>query len=102
MKEKNIHSIVRAILGAVIFVLVIYNISELKQICVIDDEFGYWGTSAYLSGYDWTGLSGTSPYYGYGMSFIHMWLFKMFDNSVTMYRAAIVLNGIMLVISYYI
>lgn len=102
MNKREIHLIIRGILGAIIFFLVVRNISQLNQICVIDDEFGYWGTAAYFSGYDWTGLSGTSPYYGYGIGFIYMWLFKIFNSAASMYKAAILINGLMLVISFYL
>ena len=49
------------ILAIIIFLTVILHIGELNQICIIDDEFGYWGTAAFFAGYYWTGLSGTSP-----------------------------------------
>lgn len=86
----------------IIFLTVILHIGELNQICIIDDEFGYWGIAAFFAGYDWTGLSGTSPYYGYGLSFFYTILFMLFSNPVIMYKAAIILNAIFLVVAYYI
>lgn len=99
MANKNIKSY-KVILSVLIFFIVVMNITYLQQICVIDDEFGYWGTAAYFAGYDWTGVSGTSPYYGYGLGFFYSIFYKIFHNPVMMYRAAICLNGIFLVISF--
>ena len=56
----------------VLLYIILCNLGKLNQICVIDDEFGYWGVGAYFAGYDWTGLTPTSPYYGYGLGFLYM------------------------------
>lgn len=101
-REKIYFIFFKSVCGLIIFGTVIWNLSELLQISVINDEFGYWGIAAYFSGYDWTGLSGTSPYYGYGVGMIYFLLFKIFKDSVMMYKAAIVLNAVMLVTAFYI
>lgn len=101
-REKIYSVLLKFVCGLIIFETVIWNLSELNQISVINDEFGYWGTAAYFAGYDWTGLSGTSPYYGYGVGIIYFLLFKIFNNPVTMYKAAIVLNAAMLAGAFYI
>lgn len=102
MKKKYYIKLFEIGLGLFILLIVIRNLGQLNQICVIDDEFGYWGVAAHFAGYDWTGLSPTSPYYGYGLSFIYAILFKIFSDSVIMYKAAIVLNGFFLVGGYFI
>lgn len=101
-REKIYSIFFKSVCGLIIFGTVIWNLSELLQISVINDEFGYWGIAAYFSGYDWTGLSGTSPYYGYGVGMIYFLLFKIFKDSVMMYKAAIVLNAVMLITAFYI
>lgn len=84
----------------VLLYIILCNLGKLNQIIVIDDEFGYWGVGAYFAGYDWTGLTPTSPYYGYGLGFLYMFLFKIFNNATIMYKAAIVLNSIFLLVAY--
>ena len=86
----------------VLLYIILCNLGKLNQICVIDDEFGYWGVGAYFAGYDWTGLTPTSPYYGYGLGFLYMFLFKIFNNATIMYKAAIVLNSIFLLAAYFL
>lgn len=65
------------------------DLSELLQISVINDDLVIGESAAYFR-VCWTGLSGTSPYYGYGVGMIYFLLFKIFKDSVMMYKAAIV------------
>ena len=97
-KEKN--NLYKLLFISVLMYIVLCNLSKLNQIYVIDDEFGYWGVGAYFAGYDWTGLTPTSPYYGYGLGFIYMIFFKVFKDATIMYKAAIVLNALLLVCAY--
>lgn len=91
------------ILGAILlFLLSISNILNLSQIFVLHDEFGYWYNAANLAGYDWTGIKGISPYYSYGYSLILVPLFHIFNNSTSMFRAAILINGLFFTGSYVI
>ncbi len=89
-------------LGVFIFVITCWNLGKLNQICVLNDEFGYWGTAAYFAGYDWTGLSGTSPYYGFGIAPFYALLFKVFKDVTIIYKGAIVLNAFMLVAAFFL
>lgn len=99
---KSKISIYKIIFSVILVSIVLFNIGKLNQICVIDDEFGYWGVGAYFAGYDWTGLTPTSPYYGYGLGFIYMFLFKVFNDVTIMYKAAIMLNAVFLLVSFYL
>ncbi|MDD3139947.1 MAG: hypothetical protein PHX08_13360 [Lachnospiraceae bacterium] len=83
-----------------LLILSLHNIGNVSQIFVLHDEFGYWYNAAHFAGLDWSGISGISSYYSYGYSFLLVPLFFIFHSSVSMYRAAIVLNGILLVASY--
>lgn len=86
--------------AVLLFFLSISNLSNLSQIFVLHDEFGYWYNAANLAGYDWTGIKGISPYYSYGYSLILVPLFHIFHSSTAMFRAAIIINGLLLTGSY--
>ncbi len=83
-----------------LFCLSICNIANLSQIFVLHDEFGYWYNAANMAGYDWTGINGISSYYSYGYSLFLVPLFHIFHSSAAMFKAAIVLNGLLLTGSY--
>ena len=89
-----------------IFLIYLSHINELGSFYVLDDEFGYWGNAAYLAGYDWSSAVSNISYYSYGYSIILVPLFWIFDNPIYMYRAAIIINAVMLsgsfLICYYI
>lgn len=86
--------------AVLIFLIHIRNIANIGIFTVLDDEFGYWGNAAYLAGLDWSDAVSEIPYYSYGYSLLLVPLFWIFDNPVYMYKAAIVLNGILLSISF--
>lgn len=90
------------IVGIALFMVILWNLSKLNQICVINDEFGYWGSAAYFAGENWSGLSGTSPYYGFGIGFIYMFLFKVFNDATVMYKVAIIINAVLLTSTFYL
>lgn len=86
-----------ALLIFFIHIIHIRNISILK---ILDDEYGYWGNAAYLAGLNWSDTVSKIPYYSYGYSLLLVPLFWIFKNTINMYRGAIVLNGIMLSVSF--
>lgn len=49
-REKIYSIFFKSVCGLIIFGTVIWNLSELLQISVINDEFGYWGIAAYFRG----------------------------------------------------
>jgi len=83
-----------------VLIINIRHLGSIEIFTVLDDEFGYWGSAAYLAGLDWSGIISEIPYYSYGYSLLLVPLFFIFDNPVHMYKAAIVLNGIMLSVSF--
>lgn len=84
----------------VIVILGLININRLVTISIIGDEFGYWLGGAFFSGIDWTDAAIRNAYYSWGYGVILTPLFKIFDSSVSMYQAAIVINIILLVFSF--
>ena len=88
--------------GCIALFLLSINIPNLSQIFVLHDEFGYWYNAAHFAGYDWTGIEGISAYYSYGYSLLLAPLFHIFNSSITIYRVAVALNIVLLILSFLI
>ncbi|MBP3477836.1 MAG: glycosyltransferase family 39 protein [Lachnospiraceae bacterium] len=76
-----------------------YGIERIYGFSVFQDEFGYWANAASIAGYDWSGCAGLYSYYSYGYSLLLAVVLKLFQDSMTAYRAAIALNVILLCIT---
>lgn len=98
--NKYGYAILLAILAIIIFILAVYRIGELNQIKIYSDEFGYWTGSAFLTGDDWSSVTSGIFYYSYGYGILLIPIRLLLNDSGDMYRAAVLLNGIMLVVSY--
>lgn len=85
----------------VIAVLTLYNIQNLDMITILNDEFGYWSNAAILAGNDWKSLMAVTPYYSFGYSLLLVPLFWIFHDYAILYKAAIILNVLLLVASYF-
>lgn len=93
-------------LALMIFLLAVYRLSDIGQPILFNDEIGYWSNSAFLMGDDWTSVTGRINYYSYGYSLLLIPL-RVLDKVFywgwgTLYRSAVVLNGLFLVMSYVI
>ncbi|CUX34452.1 hypothetical protein [Clostridium sp. C105KSO13] len=77
------------------------HIRELNQIVVLNDEFGYWSIAASMGGKNWGELIANTPYYNYGYSLLLVPLFHLGLPTYTIYKAAIFLNVIILILGYY-
>ena len=98
--------LLQCIPALVIFLLAVYRLSDTGQPILFNDEIGYWSNSAFLMGDDWTSVTGRINYYSYGYSLLLIPLRMMADvfywGWSGLYHAAIVLNGLFLVMSYVI
>lgn len=99
-------ALLQCILAVLIFLLAVYRLSDIGQPILFNDEIGYWSNSAFLMGDDWTSVTGRINYYSYGYSLLLIPL-RMLDKMFywgwgTLYRSAVVLNGLFLVMSYVI
>ncbi len=95
--------LVPAVLSIVLFLAAIWDIENFNQLLLYDDEFGYWTASAYLTGTDWKSVTSGIPYYSYGYGFLILTPIRLLLSSpAAMYRAAIVVNGLLLVGSFWI
>lgn len=92
--------IIVALLTTIIFLTHTIYVKDTGIICILDDEYGYWANAAYFSGLDWSATVSKIPYYSYGYSLLLVPLFKIFNNTTTMYQVAVIMNGIMVSISF--
>lgn len=61
------------------------------------DEIGVASIAAFYSGRDWSALMGQiSYYYGYIQAVLYTPLFLLFNNSYALYKACLVMNGILI------
>lgn len=73
-----------------------YSIGKIYGLAFLPDEFGYWSYAAAAAGYDWSGIASLSSYYSYGYSVILFPIFLLFQDGLMAYRAAVVVNFVML------
>lgn len=82
--------------------LCLKDFSKLNYITVLEDEFGYWGTAASIAGYDWKELIAETSYYSYGYSLLLVPIILLLPTVILWYKAAIILNVLLLLLSYFI
>ena len=88
--------------GAFVIMLIgLYDLNKHYCLTIINDEFSYWANAAQMAGKDWTSLISTSSFYSYGYSFLLIPLFWLGISMSVAYRIAIVMNVILLVLSFF-
>lgn len=100
IKNKNLDRWL--VIAGLAFIVVFssHNFSNLRQIFVLPDEFGYWGNAAALAGNDWSSLLNNISYYSYGFSLLLIPLYKICDSAYLMYQIALWLNVLFLCLSF--
>ena len=73
-----------------------YSMGRIYGFAILPDEFGYWSYAAAAAGYDWSEIVSLNSYYSYGYSVILFPVFVLFRDGLTAYRAAIIVNFMML------
>ena len=84
------------------FCIACHDISKSYGFYFPTDEFGYWSYAASLAGYDWSDIVSLGSYYSYGYSLILFPVFLLCKNGVIAYRAALLVNFVLLIVSYFI
>lgn len=102
VENANLLFILHLLAIGIIVFLICSDLSKLNFITVLNDEFGYWGIAASLAGYDWKELIAETPYYSYGYSLCLVPFIFLFSSSAVWYKAAILLNTVFLILSYFI
>lgn len=84
----------------VIFMCGLFRLSMHFGVCVLDDEFAYWGMGAQMSGLDWTELLATTSFYSYGYGILLIPLYLTGLSAALMYQIAIVINTGLVMVSF--
>ncbi len=100
--KERIDMYLKIVLSLVVFLTGIRHLNDVYQPTLLDDEYSYWSIAAYFNGRDWSSVTSLCKYYSYGYSFILYFLMKIFNNTVLMYRCAIVINAVFLTKSFLI
>lgn len=84
------------LLCALCYILHIYGVSRLYSPFLFSEEMGYWTNAATFAGENWSPsiVKSGIPWYSYLYSLTLVPLFWIFDDIVSMYRAAIALNAL--------
>lgn len=95
------HDIVTILFAILIFYINFGIVGKCYNPFVYNDEMGYWTHASAMAGYDWRGVSNSLAWYSFGYSFLLVPIIKLFESSVAMYRAALMLNIIMQTAVYF-
>ncbi|MBD5134483.1 MAG: hypothetical protein HDT39_00760 [Lachnospiraceae bacterium] len=98
--EVKLNRCLKIIFSVAVFIISIRHICQVYQPTLLDDEYAYWSIAAYFKGYDWSSVTSLCKYYSYGYSIILYIIMEIFGDFVYMYRAAIVVNGVLLVAGF--
>lgn len=95
-KNKQVYShadkILVGILALALFFIYMLQVSELKMISIIGDEFGYWASGSFLAGFDWSDVASYNAYYSYGYGIWLYLILKIAKTSALAYKLAMILN----------
>lgn len=87
---------------ALICMVYAYPVLHFDSITVINDEFGYWGIAAFLSGNLWEDLLSITPYYSYGYSLLIAPLYLLKLAPAVIYKVALLENVLFIVLGFLI
>ena len=84
----------------IIIILCLYRLADVNSISIIGDEFGYWSVGAYINGLDWSQLASCNMYYNFGYGLLLTPVVALFHNTEIMYLVALVINIVLLCLTY--
>ncbi|MTI53322.1 hypothetical protein [Geosporobacter ferrireducens] len=87
-------NVVLGSLYIILFFIHFYSIQDMTLPIVLDDEFAYLANAAFLVGYDWSSVVSQMMYYASGYSLLIVPIFMFFDNPLSIYKSALILNSI--------
>ena len=88
--------------SVIIAALVVVHIGNAHGVSTLSDEFGYWGTAAIINGYNWTGTLNNFPYFSFIYSLILCPIMALPVGATVMFRIALIINALMLVVTFWI
>lgn len=103
-KIKGNNKIWCCLIFETLFLTILYLrfVGQYKGFFLSEDELGYWGSAAKLAGLDWGNVLEGTSYYSYGYSLVLALLLKLPLKPLYIYRVAVGLNAIYILISFYI
>lgn len=100
IKEKLV--VEKILLMIVIALILCIDMKKDMTVHIATDEFGYWVSAANFLGYDWSNCASLNNYYSFGYGLILAPLFLIFENPTTIYKVALGLNVVMILLSFLI
>lgn len=104
-EKKNYIIILDIVFVIMIAVMTLWNLSACDRIKIIDDEFGYWGIAAIVTGFDWSDLMAVTEYYSFGYSVVLIPLLLLHKIGIAMpviYKLALIMNACFMVFVYWL
>lgn len=91
-------------LVTICLILFIFNLWKIRDITIWQesDVFGFWSSAAFFTGKNWSGITSAYGYFSYGYGFLLIPLFLFFNNIITMYKVAIIINVFLVCIIFII
>ena len=102
LREEHTVVLIGLILGIFLIWIFSKNILNSYGICIINDEFGYWGIAASWNGKDWTELLSDTPYYSFGYSLLIVGLYRLLSSTELVYQCALWINVALILGSFWI
>ncbi len=89
------------IIAIILLGVCIYKYNVMQNPYFTPDEVGYWAAGAWFYGIDWSPIFSHVAYYGWGYGLLLAPLFCI-SNTALRFQVAIIINIILLIISYYL
>ena len=96
----NGKNILVGVISLIIMGLCLFNTQNATVPFILNDEYGYWSNATWLMGYDWSSTVNEISWYSFGYSFILAIIIFLVKDLLLAYKVAILLNCILLVLSY--
>ena len=97
-QERNLYTVFTVLL---LLSLCGYCVSKIYGFVLVPDEFVYWAYAAKIEGYDWSDIVSMGSYYSYGYSLLLLPVFWIFKDGIAAYRAAVVINFILVIAAFF-
>lgn len=101
-RKKLINIIIMAAYAGIIALICLWNVGKLNGPMIMPDEVGYWSSGYFFAGVQWNGVMFFCPYYGWGYGLILGPLSMIFKDTTMLYKAAIMVNVVLLVGSFFV
>lgn len=99
---KQSNNMLKIFLSVMILIISLRYIGKVYQPTLLDDEFAYFGIARYFSGTSWASAMSLCKYYSYGYSLLLVPFVMLIKDTVLLYRAVTVMNGIFLVAAFWL